>query len=1383
MHSNIGNINADANGTHVDPLDQTPRVPGIRRQSLLSTRKPPSFQDIEPQSQSRKRSGQSQQGQNTSQSQAQTGTITGTGTFPAGILSSGEESDLADGYDAGIRKSLEIDMKELVGDAVGNMSISPASRDVVLAARRGLFIIDLEAPFEVPRFLPQGGTWDVADVQWNPHPSRANYVVSTSSEKLLIWNLDLPGQTSIEHILHSHYRAITDLNWHTTERDTVVSTGIDSWVWAWDLRETRKPIFGLCAFNSPGTQVKWNRQNPNILASSHSNTVLIWDRRKGSLPITTINGHTSRIYGIDWSHTASNEIVTCSLDKTIKLWNINECGGDRASECTPSSFNSSNSINVSTSPTSLPNASRSHSAKFIINTTYPVWRARNLPFGKGVLSLAQRGETALEMYAIEEEGEKMFSDNVAVKTFEGHTDVVKEFVWRRGGHDDSEYQLITWSKDRTLRFWPMDSESMRKVGRSPPARGRSASTGTSKTRDHTIKATKSFRNLPEELGSLPLLSAPIGNRAILAEVRAGIPSRRRNDSMTQQYPAVPIPRPLPQDLASSSSLGISSLNDLVSLSSTVKIYGPLSGTGGTMSRGAAGNKSRAKVDALSWLSWVKVREGKRAGSSSGPGSRGDSGEAGKDPNYSGAKDEKDAVTGEKRKRSESRVRPGTDERDTNQLQDEITSVLNKLGSSKVKLEKHDLTKKRTCTLGLQVPWGENSTVFLRITFTFPRDYPNASHPDGTPTINLEHTPLITIQDRAFILRRLRTIRETNRPCLEACLRFLLYHNEDEKADITFGSESSDDDEPSSKKEKEVTMSLLRNNKNLAEPRTSQGSFGPNGRPFLAPPRLVRNVVSNLSITPSKNPETPSAGGDEPVPRLFQSPSLVSDAIRRLSLAATDRASKSVESRRAESGDHITRIMTNLLTFPRHRRRRESDSVRSESVSNHMAMVAPRRSTVVIRNTTTIAGGDRRVAVDYIFMSNDVVEVCDTNASVARSRGRYDHERIFKALTAVLGTRPDSTPYTLLTKQILQQTITTLRAQKDVQMLAMVAAIILQSLPKSLPLSQSISRLQTPISSARFSGVLNTPKFAHADYFGMPKSLSGLHSPLSPTGTSRVPPSPQPSISISSTSSRGSWSSLFNTGTMRHFMAGVQDTLKDGLSNSTEIAPTAVPGRWVAVPRSDKILRGPDSPIPRQAPWKESLPATPPTVSKSWNEMSMPSPPNKPAFSSAGHRKSSFLHRNGSHKMDKEKWTVMFRPAPEANNIEPIFNDEEIDFLIRHIYFYAEILFRWELTNKRLELLKSVNAVDPHHNGTSNTIDRVVFILRKFLWTVYVFYLPVVCSRSLHQLHTLPSRHTHLLLVKTTITSMSYRLWLYVYGGWKKLAQFGFGSICSKFTIG
>ncbi|KAG9311306.1 WD40-repeat-containing domain protein [Chiua virens] len=299
------------------------------------------------------------------------------------------------------QKNLQIDMKDLVGDAVGNMSISPASRDIVLAARRGLFIIDLEAPLEIPRFLPQGGTWDVADVQWNPHRARAEYIVSTSSEKLLIWNLTMAGKSSIEHILHSHYRAITDINWHTFEPDTVSSVGIDSWLWSWDLREPRKPVM------AGGTQVKWNRQDPNVLASSHMDEVLIWDRRKGSLPTTRIRAHNAKIYGIDWAHTRKHDIVTCSLDKTIK---------------TDSFFHKS------WKPLSQPMS--------MITTRYP------------------RGETALEMWATG-------NDMIPVELFEGHTDVVKEFVWRKGGlgtfsaylpfayltclAEGAEYQLITWS--------------------------------------------------------------------------------------------------------------------------------------------------------------------------------------------------------------------------------------------------------------------------------------------------------------------------------------------------------------------------------------------------------------------------------------------------------------------------------------------------------------------------------------------------------------------------------------------------------------------------------------------------------------------------------------------------------------------------------------------------------------------------------------------------------------------------------------------------------------------------------------------------------------------------------------------------------------------------
>lgn len=89
--------------------------------------------------------------------------------------------------------------------------------------------------------------------------------------------------------------------------------------------------------------------------------------------------------------------MTCSLDKSIKLWDTQ---------------------NVQQDGNIAPLLS--------VWTAYPVWRARDLPFGRGLLSLPQRSGTALEMYAYEEPQEPVY-------TFEGHTDVVKEFVWRRGG--------------------------------------------------------------------------------------------------------------------------------------------------------------------------------------------------------------------------------------------------------------------------------------------------------------------------------------------------------------------------------------------------------------------------------------------------------------------------------------------------------------------------------------------------------------------------------------------------------------------------------------------------------------------------------------------------------------------------------------------------------------------------------------------------------------------------------------------------------------------------------------------------------------------------------------------------------------------------------------
>ena len=115
------------------------------------------------------------------------------------------------------------------------------------------------------------------------------------------------------------------------------------------------------------------------------------------MPLSRFKAHDAKIYGIDWSYSRPNEIVSCSLDKKIKVWNINDI----------------------TTP------------KITFHADHPVWRARDLPFGEGIMSLPQRGGTALELWNYSNTTEP-------VEVFEGHADVVKEFVWRSRCGSSSE---------------------------------------------------------------------------------------------------------------------------------------------------------------------------------------------------------------------------------------------------------------------------------------------------------------------------------------------------------------------------------------------------------------------------------------------------------------------------------------------------------------------------------------------------------------------------------------------------------------------------------------------------------------------------------------------------------------------------------------------------------------------------------------------------------------------------------------------------------------------------------------------------------------------------------------------------------------------------------
>ncbi|CCK71896.1 Mtc5p KNAG_0I01050 [Huiozyma naganishii CBS 8797] len=323
------------------------------------------------------------------------------------------------------------------------VSINPSGRDVVLAGRQGLYIIDLDDPFRPPRWLHHKMPWQVADVQWSPHPAKPHWIVSTSNQKAIIWNLNKPSSNAIEYALHGHSRAITDINFNSQHPDILATCSIDTYVHAWDMRSPHRPFYTTSSWRSSASQVKWNFKDSNILASSHGNDVFIWDLRHGSTPLHKLTGHNSGVNSIDFSRFEENKIMSSSNDGTVKFWDL----------------------------------SKEEKCQQAITTEFPIWRGRYLPFGHGYCVMPMIGGNNsvylmdLDVYDEEKElenPESRIEKLKPVQTFKGHSDRVIDFLWRSrhsydSNIDDREFQLITWSLDSDLRLWPVTEDVYAKV--------------------------------------------------------------------------------------------------------------------------------------------------------------------------------------------------------------------------------------------------------------------------------------------------------------------------------------------------------------------------------------------------------------------------------------------------------------------------------------------------------------------------------------------------------------------------------------------------------------------------------------------------------------------------------------------------------------------------------------------------------------------------------------------------------------------------------------------------------------------------------------------------------------------------------------------------------
>ncbi|RKP24407.1 WD40-repeat-containing domain protein [Syncephalis pseudoplumigaleata] len=292
------------------------------------------------------------------------------------------------------RQSLSIP----VSRACCSMSMAPSSRDVALASRYGLHILDLTAPLEPACYLRYETCWDPVEVRWSPHRARENWVATTSNQRVLIWNVQASPNHPVEVIIPGHKRAVSDLHWSPYQPNMLATGALDTDVHLWDMRTPNRPVVSLCAWTAGAARVQYNRKNEFVIASAHAHMVKIWDTRKGTAPTTEIMGHNGKINYI---------------------WNVQqpkECHGT-------------------------------------ITTSAPVRLARYTPFGPAILSAAQRLDPTLRLWSRDPSRQEQ-----PVHTFTGSTEPFRKFGWRIQNDLEDEFQLVALSLDGHLRLYHVSSK-------------------------------------------------------------------------------------------------------------------------------------------------------------------------------------------------------------------------------------------------------------------------------------------------------------------------------------------------------------------------------------------------------------------------------------------------------------------------------------------------------------------------------------------------------------------------------------------------------------------------------------------------------------------------------------------------------------------------------------------------------------------------------------------------------------------------------------------------------------------------------------------------------------------------------------------------------------
>lgn len=179
----------------------------------------------------------------------------------------------------------------------------------------------------------------VLSMSWNAFVP--NLLVTSSADTTIkLWDLSATpashGGLNAIRSFQIHSDKVQSVAWNTsgtaggqvasdTERSLVASGGYDGYVQVWDVRNPSTPIKSI-RVSGEVEKLKWHPWKSNhLLVALDTGMVQEYNViNKGTSPIWTLSAHETACTSIDYSPHIQGCLLTASLDRSLKLWNVSE---------------------------------------------------------------------------------------------------------------------------------------------------------------------------------------------------------------------------------------------------------------------------------------------------------------------------------------------------------------------------------------------------------------------------------------------------------------------------------------------------------------------------------------------------------------------------------------------------------------------------------------------------------------------------------------------------------------------------------------------------------------------------------------------------------------------------------------------------------------------------------------------------------------------------------------------------------------------------------------------------------------------------------------------------------------------------------------------------